>query len=188
MKMGFLFSGLFWGIILILIGISIIVRVLFNIHFPVFRVVFALIIIYFGIRILTGGEWLRQNHRTTLFDSRTIAATGNEYNIIFSSVRLEADRKMPEQGEKIEVNTVFGSTTLKISSVIPTKVKISAAFSSTSLPDGNSISFGDYTYTNRSFNPKKPFRAIEVNAVFSSFSVIETEQAKPEMGTALNPQ
>lgn len=188
--MGFLFSGLFWGIILILIGVSIIVRVLFNIDLPVFRIVFALIIIYFGVKILTGGNWIKTNGKTAIFDNKTmnVATDGTEYNVIFSKARIDADSKLQENGEKLEINSVFGSTVLKISSVVPTMVKVSAAFSTTYLPDGNSISFGSYTYKNSSFSPNSPYRLIEANAVFSSFNIIESETAKPQMGTALNAQ
>ncbi len=188
--MGLLFSGLFWGVILILIGASIIARILFNIDLPVFRIVFALIIIYFGLKILTGGSWLKTNGATAVFDNKTMAASGknSEFNVIFSKARIDADGRLPPEGEKLEINTVFGSTVLKISSVIPTIVKVSAAFSTTYLPDGNSISFGSYTYRNSSFSPNAPYRLIETNAVFSSFNIIESEAAKPEMGTALNAQ
>ena len=48
--MCFLFGGVFWGIVLVLLGLSIIVRIVFNIHFPFFRILFALIIIYFGLK------------------------------------------------------------------------------------------------------------------------------------------
>ena len=45
MKMGFLFSGVFWGGVLVLLGISIIIKVVFHIDIPVFRVVVALVLI-----------------------------------------------------------------------------------------------------------------------------------------------
>ncbi len=54
MKMGFLASGVFWGSVIILFGISIILNSVFGISIPVFKIVLALILIYFGISILAG--------------------------------------------------------------------------------------------------------------------------------------
>ncbi|MDG5813677.1 hypothetical protein QA601_01170 [Chitinispirillales bacterium ANBcel5] len=175
MKMGFLFSGLFWGIILILIGLSIIIRVVFNIQIPLFRIVFALILIYLGIRVLVGGAWIRGDQRTALFEDRTIGAKEGEYNVIFSRAQIDATQPLPRGGDNIETNTVFGSSVLKISKDIPTRIKVSAVFASTSLPDGNTISFGDYTYLNPAYSADEPFRTIRANVVFGNLTVIEND-------------
>lgn len=39
--MPFLFSGLFWGVMLVLFGASMILRAIFNLDIPIFRIVFA---------------------------------------------------------------------------------------------------------------------------------------------------
>ena len=48
-------AGVFWGALLIVIGLTLIIRFVFNVDFPVFRVILALFIIYIGLRILIGG-------------------------------------------------------------------------------------------------------------------------------------
>ncbi len=48
--MGFLFSDIFWGIVLILTGVSIILQLVFKINIPVFPIVIAFLLIYAGIR------------------------------------------------------------------------------------------------------------------------------------------
>src|SRR6185295_20118863 len=50
-------SGVFWGSILILWGISVIIETAFHVHIPLFRIVFAFTLIYIGIRILAGKSW-----------------------------------------------------------------------------------------------------------------------------------
>lgn len=47
-------AGLFWGILFILIGISIVIRVIFNVDFPLFKFLFAFLFIWIGIRIMLG--------------------------------------------------------------------------------------------------------------------------------------
>ena len=58
-------SGVFIGVLFLLIGISILLKVFFHIHFPVFRTLLAIFVIYLGIKMLIGtsfdfrysGDW-----------------------------------------------------------------------------------------------------------------------------------
>jgi len=124
--MGFLFSGVFWGIILILIGAAIIIRIVFNVNIPVLRIVFAVVLIYLGIRVLIGGPWTGSTKNSAVFQSSDMAITedAREYNVIFGSSRIDATAKLTKENEKIEVNTIFGSSVLVISPDVPTIVKV----------------------------------------------------------------
>jgi hypothetical protein len=177
LKMEFLFSGLFWGIILILLGISIIIRIVFHVHVPIFRIVFALILIYLGIRVLTGGNWLCSQGNRTIFGSSNISlASGNsEYKVIFGSTVIDATSEAAGSGlERIFVKTVFGESKLIIASSVPTVVHANAAFGEARFPDGNSISFGESTYKNTAVKAgKAPVREIDAKVVFGSFVVVE---------------
>jgi len=51
MKMG---PALFWGLLLILIGMSLVFRIVFNIAFSLFTIILAFILIFIGIRLLFG--------------------------------------------------------------------------------------------------------------------------------------
>jgi predicted membrane protein len=46
--------SLFWGLVLILIGLSLIIKIVFNIDFPIFKILFAFLFIYIGIKVLVG--------------------------------------------------------------------------------------------------------------------------------------
>lgn len=48
-----LFSKVFWGIVVVLVGISIIAQAVFKVNIPIFKVGIALVLIYFGIRMLS---------------------------------------------------------------------------------------------------------------------------------------
>ncbi|NLG17649.1 MAG: hypothetical protein GX556_10000 [Fibrobacter sp.] len=174
--MGFLFSGVFWGIILILIGAAIIIRIVFNVNIPVLRIVFAVVLIYLGIRVLIGGPWTGSTKNSAVFQSSDMAITedAREYNVIFGSSRIDATAKLTKENEKIEVNTIFGSSVLVISPDVPTIVKVGAAFSGVRMPDGNLVSFGDYTYKNKAFNKTAPYRVIKADVVFGSMTIMET--------------
>ncbi|MGE5605051.1 MAG: hypothetical protein ACM3YE_05095, partial [Bacteroidota bacterium] len=68
MKMGFIFSQVFWGIFLILLGASFILKVLFHLDIPVFRLFVSFILIYMGFRVLTGGFGCERNSRNMMFN------------------------------------------------------------------------------------------------------------------------
>ena len=50
----FMFSAVFWGVIVVIVGLSIILRA-FGIKIPVMSVMFGLLFVYIGMSILTGG-------------------------------------------------------------------------------------------------------------------------------------
>ncbi|HON10477.1 MAG TPA: hypothetical protein PLE24_06375 [Chitinispirillaceae bacterium] len=178
--MGFLFSGIFWGVILILIGVAIIIRIVFNIHIPVFRIVLALILIYLGLKVLLGGAWTRCGSSSAVFQSSDLKITGesHEYNVIFGSSRIDASMPLAKGNDKLEINTIFGSSVLEIPSDIPVLIKVSAAFSGARMPDGNFVSFGDYTYKNKAFDKSAPYRLIKASVIFGSMTIRETSSKK----------
>ncbi len=177
MKMGCLFcSGMFWGVLLILLGISIILKILFNITIPVFRIAFALLLIYLGVKILTGGFGIGRKKNTVLFNDSKIEYTesSDEYNVLFgkgvvnlSTVSLE------KKTVEVKVNTVFAEGTIKINPALPTKILVNSAFAGARMPDGNVISFGNYTYKTKSFKENENYLKIETNVVFGSLKVVE---------------
>jgi predicted membrane protein len=176
--MGFIFSGVFWGSILILLGLSVIIRIVFNVHIPLFRIVFALIIIYFGIRVLVGGAWCRGNcnSNTIVFnDAKTEVNTdSNEYKIIFGKgvVNL-TDSSLASQKKKIRVTTVFGSGEIRINPGVPAIVRVNSAFAGAKMPDGNIISFGEYIYKTKSYSDKADFVRIDATVVFGGLEISE---------------
>jgi hypothetical protein len=176
--MGFIFSGVFWGSILILLGLSVIVRIVFNVHIPLFRVIFALIIIYFGIRVLVGGAWCRGNcnANTVLFSDTKAELTkdSKEYNIIFGKgvVNL-TDSSLASQKKKIKVTTIFGSGEIRINPDVPAIVRVNSAFAGAKMPDGNIISFGEYIYKTRSYSDKSDFVRIDATVVFGGLEITE---------------
>lgn len=65
--MKYLKKGTFWGIILILLGISIILKGAFNIYLPVIRILFGCILIYWGGELL--GEAAKKIRRRSSRDN-----------------------------------------------------------------------------------------------------------------------
>ena len=155
MKMGgFFFSGLFWGILLVLFGLSVIARSVLNIDLPLVRIFIAGVLILWGISIISGrpffrgGRWDegRQGSSTTVFSDTRYeeGQVRSEYNAIFGQSRVDLRTlEIPAEGIRIDANAIFGSLQIRLPDDRPVRVKADAAFGSVNLPDGQVAAFGD---------------------------------------------
>jgi predicted membrane protein len=176
MKMG---SSLFWGVILIIIGLSLVVKVAFNIEFPIFKIIVAFIFIYIGLKIMLGGNF-RTFHN---FHNRNDVVFGElkfddlkdgEYNVIFSKGNFDfRDVKLkPEGPTKININTVFGGSYIILKKEMPVQIKVDAAFAGADLPNGHKTSFGSVIYSSDSLDTSKPYLEITADVVFGGLHVV----------------
>jgi len=171
--MCFVTSGIFWGSLLVLWGISMILNAVFHINIPVFRIAFALIVIWFGVRLLMGGKCCRTDH-SAVFSGVDIKADKpqKEYNAIFGNIAVDfSGIKLESDITKAEVNAVFGSAQVKVGSRFPVRVKANSAFGNVRLPNGNAVAFGDGKWENRPAKAGEKVMDLEVNAVFGQVEV-----------------
>lgn len=147
-------SGIFWGIFLIFLGFCAILKTVLHINISIFRIGFALFIIYIGVSMLVNGPRFRVEENTVLFDTRKIVIDRKgEYNIIFGRGEIDLT-SLPEQtGRRTEINVIFGEGVIKINPEIPMRIKVNSAFAGTKLPDGNRVVMGN-TPTGRPIIPR----------------------------------
>jgi len=175
MKMG---TGLFWGILLILIGIGIVIRVVFNIHFPIVKFIIAFFFIFIGIKILIGNFTVcddEGDEHTTIFSESNVLGLdkdNKEYNVIFGSSVIDLrDVDLSDGPKEVRINTIFAGTVLKISENTPIRIKADAAFSSAKLPNGNTAAFGTGNYESDNFRTDTHHIYVKSDVVFGSFEV-----------------
>jgi len=175
MKMG---AGLFWGVLLILIGFSLIIKIVFNIHFPVFRFVIAFFFILLGLKMLIGDYGVFRssgNDGNVIFSERKIHGNvnmKNEYNVIFGKSEIDLrDIKLKPGRNKVEVNTVFGEARILLNSNIPVKIKSDVAFGNIRLPDGDTGGFGSTTFVSDNFSEDSSYLYLKASAVFGSMKI-----------------
>jgi predicted membrane protein len=183
--MGFLFSGVFWGIVLILLGFSVIINLVFHIHLPLFRIFFALFLIYLGLRIMAGGGFYHHpscgNRGSTIaFSDATIAsdAGDGEFNIIFAKGVVEAGSIFSADPHRrsLRITTVFGNTLVRTPKNLPVIIRTTSAFGGITLPDGSTSAFGETIYKNdscRSATDSSTARTILINVVFGACRIEE---------------
>jgi len=177
MKMG---AGLFWGIILIAIGLSIIFKVIFGIS--IFRIVIAGAFILFGIIILIGKPVFHPDRgdQDVIFGEKTYKSSqiqNGEYNTIFSKTVYDfRDIDSLSPGiTKLKFNTVFGSTDILLPQNAPVQIKIDAVFSSARLPNGNTIAFGNAAYKSQGTDTSSNKLIMEASVVFGGLNFQQSE-------------
>jgi predicted membrane protein len=173
MKMG---AGIFWGSILIVLGVSLILRIFFDIS--VFRIIIAFLLIFIGIKLLIGRKIFNSSYdeNQVLFSERvfkTAPRNNSDYNTIFSKTTYDL-REMDSLKDfrtKISFNTVFGDTEILLPQNINVQVKADAVFGSAKLPNGNAIAFGSTIYNSQNFNASSHQLIIEANVVFGNIEI-----------------
>lgn len=143
---------------------------MFGINLPIIRTVFAILLIYAGISLISGIKPI--NHKkTTVFDKVRITPDHGDirYSLVFSQGTIDLSNLSASEPSTIAINVTFSAAEIVLNPAIPTKISVKTAFSSAHLPNEDIISFGTYTY---STHPNtKAVLEITLNAVFSSVKI-----------------
>jgi hypothetical protein len=176
MKMGI---GLFIGVLIILLGLGIIVNVIFGIHIPVFKVLFGLILIFIGLRIIFG-SWIsfppfHGKSGDVIFHERTykgLSEDRKEYNAVFGKAVIDLrDIELKEKVTRIKINAVFGGAEVLLSAATPVRIKADAVFGGVQLPENVTGAFGTSTYQSKNFNENQNYLLIEGASVFGGIVI-----------------
>jgi|YNPMSStandDraft_1061717.scaffolds.fasta_scaffold06364_5 predicted membrane protein len=168
-----IFSPIFWGIILVLAGILMILNYIFKLNIPVLKFLFGFILVYIGISLIFGFKGFYRirsynDGKTSVFSEMNIKpeTIDKEYNIIFSKANIDLSNLSSDDiGKYIEINCVFGSSIIKIPSNLPIKIIGSTVFGNVSLPNNQHNSFGDINFKS---SESDNYIYIDVNVVFGS--------------------
>lgn len=181
MKMGFLFSGMFWGGVLVLLGISIIIKVAFHIDIPVFKIVVGLVLIYLGARLLWtsfgGCRWASYSVRC----EKTASQDGNyrSYKNVFGEEDVDlTDVTVKNSDVVVDIETVFGSTEVRIDPSVPTEFSVDAVFGNASIPGLPGVNFGSRVLGNKALKEGKPRLKIRAKVVFGNIEFVESGRGR----------
>ena len=167
--------GTFWGLFLVLMGIALILKTFFKLDIPVIRIIFALLFILLGFKILFGNfkyNKFKSDGNDIIFGEMNINADNlkhENYNIIFGKGIFDLrDIDINVTGTKyLKIGCVFGGVDLILKDSMPVKISIESVFSGGQLPDGSSTVFGNSTYISPNYDPLKPHFNIRLELVFS---------------------
>jgi hypothetical protein len=172
MKMGI---GIFIGVLIILLGLGIIVNVIFHIHIPIFKILFGLVLIFIGLKIILG-PWFpfpirHREYGNAVFHERTyrdFPRDSKEYNAVFGKAVVDLrDVELKEKVTRIKINAVFGSAEVILNKATPVRIKADAVFGGVQLPENITGAFGTATYQSKNFNEDQNYLVIEAASVFA---------------------
>jgi hypothetical protein len=191
MRSMWLFDGIFWGLLLVVIGVWIMIRRYVPVNIPLVRIILALIFVYLGVRILIRGPEIRERNTIVFSDSRTelnADTKGNDYNIIFSRGNVDLSGLSAAGGSVYkEVNVIFGTGTLRINPAVPMQIDMTGVFGTVYSPNGASVSFRDTVYSTPSYRPGADSVRIKATAVFGTLYIEEVAKVAPETMTPEAP-
>lgn len=171
MKMGLFFGNLFWGVLLVLLGVSIILKG-FGLSIPLVKIFLAILIIMFGVKLLLGGNKRNKWEHVKKYETRNRV----EYNSVFASQNIDLTHVKP--GDKpIEITCVFGSSIVKLPDGVPFTINPTTVFGATIMPGTKYFGFGDeHVDLNDAAAGEKV--NIEANCIFGriEFEVAKTKQ------------
>ena len=186
-----LFDGIFWGLFFVVIGVWIMVRRYVPVNIPLGRVIFALVFVYLGVRILISGPQIRERNTIVFSDTHmdwTTDTHGNDYNIIFSRGTVDLTGLTPAGGSVYkEVNVVFGTGTLKINPAVPMQIDMTGVFGTVRSPNGSSVSFRDTVYSTPAYRAGADAVRIKATAVFGTLYIDEAAGTAPQSMTPESP-
>ena len=164
---------IFWGIVLILIGFSIVANHFFHMSIPVFSIILAIVLISVGLSIIFGGSagFAWHHHDWDGFGYRIFnyePDSGDKvYNLKFKGATIDLNAVSLSKGNvRIDINGSFGGGVVFLNPDIPTRINADISFGGVTFPDGSAVGFGHGRYESPGFKPDSPHLFINVDASF----------------------
>jgi predicted membrane protein len=174
--MNILFREAFWGALIILAGVLLIIRNVFKIDLPVMGIIFPIIIITVGISLLTGAKVGPQSARHTMFNEGSYEASGDNarYSVLFGKGVYDLRKLRPvDKDVHVDVSTVFGGAEIIVDRNTPLIIEGASVFGAVEFPNKESVSFGDRTYTNSAYVEGSPAIRVHAKVVFGGIEIID---------------
>ena len=172
------------GVMLILLGAGIIIKIVFNLDIPVFKILVGLFIVYIGLVMITGKRFLSCHHyhntENVIFNERDLDSTdvleNQEKNVIFGSSLIDLTNinlgdSTIKTNRYIKINTVFGNAKIRIRRDTPVRITVESAFAGAQLPDGRETAFGTHYYTSPNLSSSEKHVEIYISVVFGKLIV-----------------
>jgi hypothetical protein len=164
-------SNFIWGSLLIVIGVSLLLKAFFGISLPIMRVAIGVFLLYLGLTFLVPTKTIGHETKAIIFNKKYIHADlfeDHAYSVIFGEGTIDLSEL--DKPTHVQIKSSYSSTTVILDPNIPTKVIIDSMFSNVSLPDETITSFGHYSYKNMD-KTVQPLLVVRVKALFSKVIV-----------------
>jgi predicted membrane protein len=173
--MNIIFRETYWGALIILAGVLLIIRNVFKIDIPVMGVIFPIFIITLGISLLTGFRGTGSNHsKNVLFSEADFETINSEehYSVVFGKGSYDLRNTKPTDKDiTVDISCAFGSAEIFINPDIPMKIRVSSAFGGGQMPNGKTVAFGEREYTTPAYRAGLAAILVKANVVFGGIEI-----------------
>ncbi|MGZ3770898.1 MAG: hypothetical protein ACXVCP_10025 [Bdellovibrio sp.] len=178
-------KSMFWGVVIIIVGVSVLLNAIFGIDIPVFKIFFGLFLTYLGIKIIFGSfAWnfsftsdKRSTDNEAVFSKSQFiypnTKESKEYVTVFGQSNLDLTKAGKDV--RLESVTVFGESEIIVKKGMPLRIESNTVFAKSSLPGKNVATFGQFHYSTPGLKDTDPALSLKVTAVFGSVKVTEQE-------------
>ena len=172
--MRFLSSGIFWGFIVILFGVGILLKSVFHVNIPFFKILIGIIIIFFGISFIVGAMSQRKSEAIFRDYNFNFVTIEKEYNIVFSKSVFDFTNFnfSNYNGEFIKINSAFSKSEIYLSRNFEYEIRADSVFGVVSLPNGESVSFGNIARLENAENSELKRINLHVSSVFGETKIL----------------
>ena len=173
--MRFLSSGIFWGFIVILFGVGILLKSVFHVNIPFFKILIGIIVILFGVSIIFNAiNSTRRNNTVFREYNFNFGTIEKEYNIVFSKGVFDFTNFnfSNYNGEFIKINSAFSKSEIYLSRNFEYEIRADSVFGVVSLPNGESVSFGNIARLENAENSGLKRINLHVSSVFGETKIL----------------
>jgi hypothetical protein len=169
------------GLLVMIIGASIAVDLLFDAGMPVLKGSLAVLLVVLGVRLVTHASWTPRGtnvHQTTAGE-QTFRLSGRlddnpEYDVVLGKAVVDLTGvSPPDHDVTVTVEALFGAAEVRVDPAVPYDVEGSAAFGEVRTPDQAHTALGRVRYRPPGLLPETPRLHLKVNAAFGSLVVVE---------------
>lgn len=173
--MRFLSSGIFWGFIVILFGVGILLKSVFHVNIPFFKILIGIIVILFGVSIIFNAiNSTRRNNTVFREYNFNFGTIEKEYNIVFSKGVFDFTNFnfSNYNGEFIKINSAFSKSEIYLSRNFEYEIRADSVFGVVRLPNGESVSFGNIARLENAENSGLKRINLHVSSVFGDTKIL----------------
>ncbi|MBL7689099.1 MAG: hypothetical protein JNJ49_13780 [Bdellovibrionaceae bacterium] len=179
--------SMFWGLFFVTVGILLVVQTVLKIDLPIARILFGLVVIYIGVKMVLGSFGINLNgfrvdqiatsneavFTEVEFSAKKDATTLNkEFSTVFGNSKLDLTGLTADDYKHgFEVSTVFGKTEIKTPADLPLVVETNAVLGSVKVRGEKTGSMGNGVFKTPGFEADKPHVRIEANSVFGEIEI-----------------
>lgn len=159
---------------IVLFGILLLIRNIFNLNIPIFTIIFSITLIWIGILLIRGSIRPKTEGGQTMFgeSSMNYIEGQQNYAVTFGSATVNLQSLQPDQPIHLNIECTFGEMKVLVSRDIQLRVEGNSSFGNLTGPNLQSSSFGNYFYSTPGFNESMPGITLHAKVTFGELRIL----------------